>query len=76
MAKATFTFDLDDPDDREAHLRHTKSLGMASALWEIRREFRAKLKHCDADSITLSKALEIVVENMADNDIDLDHLIS
>ena len=76
MAKATFTFDLDDPDDREAHLRHTKSLGMASALWEIRREFRAKLKHSNKDSIPLEEALEIVLENMSDNDIDLDHLIS
>ena len=33
--KATFEFDMSDPDDIMAHLRHTKSLDMASALWHI-----------------------------------------
>lgn len=33
--KATLTFNLDDPDDRKAHLRCVKSLDMAIALFEI-----------------------------------------
>lgn len=33
--KATLEFNLDDFDDRMAHLRCTKSLDMAMALWEI-----------------------------------------
>jgi hypothetical protein len=74
LSKATFTFDMDDPEDRREHLRHTKSLGMAITLWEIRREFRAKVKH-SFDDIPIEKALEIILEHMADNDIDLDHLI-
>lgn len=32
---ATLTFNLDDPDDRKAHLRCVKSLEMAIALFEI-----------------------------------------
>ena len=32
---ATLTFNLDDPDDRMAHLRCVKSLEMAVALFEI-----------------------------------------
>jgi hypothetical protein len=75
MSKATFTFDMDDQDDRLEHLRHTKSLSMAVTLWEIRREFRAKLKHSETDDMPIEKALEIVLTHMADNDIDLDHLI-
>jgi len=75
MSKATFTFDMDNPEDRREHLRHTKSLGMAVALWEIRREFRAKLKRSETDDVPIEEALEIVLMHMADNDIDLDHLI-
>lgn len=33
--KANLTFNLDDPDDKKAHLRATLSLNMAIALWEI-----------------------------------------
>ena len=33
--KATLEFDLNDPDDRMAHLRCVKSLDMAIALFEI-----------------------------------------
>jgi hypothetical protein len=75
MAKATFIFDMDDPDDRREHLRHTKSLGMACTLWGIKQEFRAKLKYSETDDMPIEKALEIVLEHMADNDIDLEHLI-
>jgi len=77
MSKATFTFDMDDQDDRREHLRHTKSLGMACALWGIKQEFRAKLKYSikETDDMPIEKALEIVLTHMADNDIDLDHLI-
>lgn len=32
---ATLTFNLDDPDDRKAHLRCVKSTDMAIALFEI-----------------------------------------
>jgi len=33
--KATLEFDLDNPEDRMAHLRCVKSLEMACALFEI-----------------------------------------
>jgi hypothetical protein len=35
MAKAKLKYDLDDFDDRMAHLRAVKSLDMAMALWDI-----------------------------------------
>ena len=33
--KATFEFDMNDPDDIMAHLRMTKSSDMVSVLWHI-----------------------------------------
>lgn len=33
--KATLTFNLDDPDDRVAHMRAVKSLDLALALWQL-----------------------------------------
>jgi hypothetical protein len=75
VSKATFTFDMDDPEDRREHLRHTKSLSMAMALWQIQLEFKSKFKYSEKDDISLEDALEIVIENMSDHCIDLDELI-
>jgi len=33
--KATLTFDLDDPNDREVYRRHNKADDMASVLWDL-----------------------------------------
>lgn len=33
--KAKFEFDLDDPDEKMEHMRCTKALDMAIALWDI-----------------------------------------
>jgi hypothetical protein len=38
--KAILEFDLNNPDDVKAHLRCTKSIDMALALWEIRNNLR------------------------------------
>ena len=43
--KAILEFDLNEPDDREAHLRATLSLDMAIAIWDMQQEFRGRLKH-------------------------------
>jgi len=45
--KAILEFDLNDHDDREAHLRATLSLDMAIAIWDMQQEFRGRLKHGD-----------------------------
>lgn len=36
--RATLTFDLNDPDDQQAHRRAIKSTDLALALWEIWHE--------------------------------------
>ena len=43
--KAILEFDLNEPDDREAHLRAILSLDMAIAIWDMQQEFRSRLKH-------------------------------
>lgn len=42
--KANLKFDLDNPDDKRAHLRAIKSLDMALALWHIEANMRKKLE--------------------------------
>ena len=43
--KAILEFDLNEPDDREAHLRATLSLDMALAIWDMQQEFRSRIKY-------------------------------
>lgn len=43
--KATLEFDLDDFDDRMAHLRCTKSLDMAMVLWELVHNTRKSIMY-------------------------------
>lgn len=45
MAKAILEFDLNEPDDVEAHKRAVKSLDMAIALWDIDQYLRAQTKY-------------------------------
>jgi hypothetical protein len=42
--QAKLIFDLDNPDDRMAHLRCVKSLDMALVIWEFLRNSRKKLE--------------------------------
>jgi hypothetical protein len=42
--KAKLTYDLNDFDDRMAHLRAVKSLDMASALFDITRNLKKKIE--------------------------------
>lgn len=41
--KAKLEFDLDDPDDKRAHLRCVKATDMAIMLWDIRHNMRKRL---------------------------------
>lgn len=45
MAKATLVFNLDNPDDRLAHMRAVKATDLACALWDIDQFLRNHLKH-------------------------------
>jgi hypothetical protein len=43
--KAKLEFDLDNPDDKMAHMRCIKATDMALMLWDIKQKIRRKLKY-------------------------------
>jgi|TARA_R100000951_G_scaffold8390_1_gene7662 hypothetical protein len=43
--KAKLEFDLDNPDDKMAHMRCVKATDMAIMLWDIKQKIRSKLKY-------------------------------
>ena len=45
--KAKLEFDLDNPDDKMAHMRCVKATDMALMLWDIKQNIRSKLKYSD-----------------------------
>lgn len=65
--KATLTFNLDDPDDRMAHLRCVKSLDMAIALFEIKNNSGRYAQDVEQYSNEIQNAL---------GNINIDELIS
>ena len=70
---AWLKFDLDDLDDRIAHLRCTKALNMASVLWDFDQWLRAQYKYGDKEYC--EEIREEFHRFMNDNDINLDELI-
>lgn len=79
MAKAILEFDLNDPDDTQAHLRCVKSLDLVLFILKIEGELRGKLKHgqlTDCQYDTLDKFRETFYEEMNERGINIDELIS
>jgi hypothetical protein len=81
MAEAILKFDLNDVDDRMAHLRSVKSLDMAMALWEIthntKKGLEWSLEGKDLDKYdTLELVFEKIYEILNDNNINTDELIN
>ena len=81
MAEAILKFDLNDVDDRMAHLRSVKSLDMAMALWEIthntKKGLEWSLEGKDLDKYdTLELVFEKIYEILNDNNINADELIN
>ena len=83
--QATLTFNLEEVDDKTAHLRCVKSTDMAIALWEMQCNL---LKRCErkAEELNLQdnehvyNGMQIVLEQISDifsdNNIIVDELIS
>jgi len=69
--KATLEFNLDDFDDKRAHLRAVKSIDMALALWNIGDRLRTIEKHDEDKKFTREEFYEL----LKDNNIDLDEMI-
>ena len=81
MAEAILKFDLNDVDDRMAHLRAVKSLDMAMSLWEIthntKKGLEWSLEGKDLDKYdTLELVFEKIYEILNDNNINADELIN
>lgn len=78
--KATLEFNLDDIDDRVAHLRAVQSLDMALCLFSINEDFRANVKYApdsmeEAEYKTWVKARQLISNQLSAHGIDLDKLL-
>lgn len=75
--KAILRFDLDDAEDRAAHLRCVKALDMGLALSDI-TEIRRKYKHIEVSDERWEGMEEIfkhIQDILEDHDINIDSLI-
>lgn len=78
MPKATLEYNLEEVDDRDAHIRAVKSLDMAIALWEMDQYLRAECKYGELsdDAYTATeKAREKLREILNENNLSFDELI-
>jgi hypothetical protein len=83
--KATFEFDMNEPDDVMDHKRMTKALDMALVLWELKHNAQKKI-HDSLDYMeedkpkTAHEAAELIFdmiyELMEDYNINVDELIN
>jgi hypothetical protein len=82
--KATLSYNLNDPDDRMAHLRAVKSLDMASVLFDITRNLKKKIenRYEDIDNTNndvfdgIDAVFDEIYDILEDNNIDIDELIN
>jgi hypothetical protein len=81
MATAKLKYDLDDFDDRMAHLRAVKSLDMAMALWDITHNTKKGLEwSMEGKEIDKYEALEMVFDKiyeiLEEHNIKMDDLVN
>jgi hypothetical protein len=82
--KATLSYNLNDPDDRMAHMRAVKSLDMASALFDITRNLKKKIEHRyeDIDNINndvfdgIDAVFDEICNILESHNINIDELIN
>ena len=81
--KANLVYNLNDPDDRMAHMRAVKSLDMASALFEITRNLKKLIEHRfeNTDNTNndvfdgINAVFDEIYDILEDNNINIDELI-
>jgi hypothetical protein len=81
MAKAILEYDLNDYDDKLAHLRAVKSLDMGLALWDIVHNTKKGLEWAmEGKELDKYDALEMVFEKiheiLQEHNIDTEELIN
>ena len=80
MAKAILEFDLNERDDKMAHLRAVKSLDLAMALWDITHNTKKRLEwSLEGKEIDKYDTLELIFEKiyeiLEEHKINTDELI-
>ncbi len=80
MAKAKIEYDLNDIDDRYAHLRAVKSLDLALAIWDITHNTKKALEwSMEGKEMDKYDALEMVYDKiheiLDEHNINIDELI-
>jgi hypothetical protein len=78
--KATFVFDMNDPEDMMDHKRMSNALGMALVLWELKVNVKKKMEYIlDTDNLsgqeTLDRVFEMIGELMEDQGLNMENLI-
>jgi hypothetical protein len=79
--KAILEFDLNEPDDVEAHKRAVKALDLVIALWDIDQYLRSSLKY-SSDGLTedqykvLDETREKFHDILRDRNISFDELLN
>jgi len=74
MATATLTYDLNDPDDKIAHLRAVMSLDLVLMMWKYDQHLRSEYKHGGNEGAYAYR--EKFIQMMNEHNIDLDQLLS
>ena len=76
--QATLTFNLDNIDDRIAHLRAVKAMDLALSIWNIQELLRARLKYEDLSDLQYDEAETIknkINEILNEHNICIDELL-
>jgi hypothetical protein len=81
MAEGILKYDLNDFDDRMAHLRAVKSLDMAMALWDITHNTKKGLEwSMEGKEMDKYEALEMVFDKiyeiLEEHNIKMDDLVN
>jgi len=77
--KAELTFDLDQPADREAHMRCVKATELALCLWDLDQWLRTEIRRKSTSAelcITYQSIRDILHELMDHHGINLEELLS
>jgi hypothetical protein len=80
MAKATLTYDLNDPDDRLEHLRAVKATDMALVIFELVYNTRKRIqydidKHNLNGDAVLDRMMIEISERLDEHGIIIDDLV-
>lgn len=73
MAKAIIEFNLNDPEDADAHYRCVNALNLVTALWEIDNRLRSIVKYDSGE--TVEQFREEFYNILQENNINLDKLM-